>query len=527
MKIKIALAFIMAVQLFCFAPASVADIYNPKPADGDFILPMPDGAKIVFRPVFIGEGAKPFAFREFKIGDPGGGYKEYPTDVVIGGSFIKTGASGQKDWMYYIGKYEVTQAQYNAVMRPGTNKESQTPMTNLSWYDVQEFIKKYNVWLYANAKGKMPKHDNEYGFVTLPTEIEWEFAARGGSLVEQTVFDKKYPYKAPLSKYEWFAGPSSSHGKIKKIGKLLPNPLKIHDMLGNVNEMTASLYQIEYYQGRTGGFAARGGTSFHKQSKIRSSLRVEIPFFKSISGKVIPTKQPALGFRLAISSPIYAGRKSINALSAAWEDYRQTRPVPASPAVAALPASSRTSIQLADALRSLEILWNEIKDNHNVSRAAKSRVEILKTSFKDIESTVNRAERKFAFSWVKVISEKLFTMYYRDQKELPGKYGGMKIAKKIGNTVLAEQLKKQIEAKEKNIKEAWESYGETMKALEKIKEKYVNDAFDEYIDDLIRKIAPLQVKFTEKIVRKHYKEYMRTKRLNTSQWKRDLAQFEK
>ena len=47
------------------------------------------------------------------------------------------------------------------------------------------------------------------------------------------------------------------------VGGLAPNALSLHDMLGNVAEMTSGLYQVEYYQGRIGGFVARGGHYSH------------------------------------------------------------------------------------------------------------------------------------------------------------------------------------------------------------------------------------------------------------------------
>ncbi|MCP4130945.1 MAG: formylglycine-generating enzyme family protein, partial [bacterium] len=143
----------------------------------------------------------------------------------------------------------------------------------------------------------MPKNENAFGFLRLPTEVEWEFAARGGSVVDATHFDKKHPYPGPLTKYEWYEGPKSSHSKIKKIGILKPNDLKIHDMLGNVSEMTSSFYRVEYYQGRMGGFVSRGGNYFTSKNKIRSSMREEIPFYKNISGDINPARQKTLGLR--------------------------------------------------------------------------------------------------------------------------------------------------------------------------------------------------------------------------------------
>jgi len=520
------LLFCAFAPLFLFTSTGHADIYNPKPDKDDLVLPMPNGAKIAFRPVFIGEDDAPFALREFKVGDrTAGGFKEYPTKVVIGGGFVKNDPRGQPDWMYYIGKYEVTQAQYDAVMNPGAKSESQKPQTNISWFDVQEFIKKYNIWVFENAKAKLPKNENAFGFLRLPTEIEWEFAARGGSAVDPTAFDKKHPYPGALSKYEWFAGPSSSHGKIKNIGMLKPNPLKIYDMLGNVSEMTGSSYRIEYYQGRTGGFVSRGGDCYTSEQKIRSSLRSEIPYFKIKSGKMAEARQPVMGFRLVISAPIYTSRETSKKLAAAWENYRATRPTPAAPAVTALPVSSRTNLQLADALKSLEKLWDEIHDNPNVSPTAREQVGLLKASFGNVESIVKKAENDSAWAWVKVASETAYIIVTREIQELPGKRKALKIAQKLGKSGLADDIANQIKEKEKNIKMGLESYGLAFMQLEKFKKSVVNKGFVRYKNFLVRRNASDQIRLAETIVKTHYQHYSQTGRLNIEQWRRDLESF--
>ncbi len=523
----------LLLQLILFPSISTADIYNPKPHDDDLVLPMPGNAKIAFRPVFIGENDAPFALREFKVGDrAAGGFKEYPTKVVIGGGFIQKDSRGQPDWMYYIGKYEVTEAQYDAVMNPGASNDSQKPQTGVSWYDVQEFIKKYNLWLYANARSKLPKNENAFGFIRLPTEIEWEFAARGGSVVDASVFDKKHPYPERLSKYEWFAGQSSSHGKVKNIGLLKPNPLKIYDMLGNVSEMTGAAYRIEYYQGRTGGFVSRGGNCFTAENKVRSSLRSEIPYFKEIKKEIAATQQPVMGFRLAISSPIYTSRETSKKLAAAWEDYRATRPTPAAPAVTALPVSSRTNVQLADALRSLEKLWAEIHNNPNVSQTAKDQVGLLKASFGNVESVVKKAEKESAWAWVKVASETAFAIITRDMMELPSKYNALKTVKELKNPKLKKQIEKieqQIDDKKKNIDQGIDSYHLYLQQLEKIREEVVKKGFDTYIKflkDSNRNVSN-QIRFTEKIVKKHYEQYRQNKRFDEDKCYKDFVNFGK
>ncbi len=131
---------------------------------------------------------------------------------------------------YYIGKYEVTQAQWRAVMgnNPSKFKGDSLPVEQVSWDDVQEFLKK------LNAKSK-----NKY---RLPTEAEWEIAARGG------VKSKKYTYSGSntVTDVAWLG--TNSERKTHAVGTLKPNELGIYDMSGNVFEWCSDWYDANYYK---------------------------------------------------------------------------------------------------------------------------------------------------------------------------------------------------------------------------------------------------------------------------------------
>ena len=116
---------------------------------------------------------------------------------------------------YYIGKYEVTQAQWRAVMgnNPSKFKGDDLPIETVSWKDVQEFIGKLN-----QLTGKRYR---------LPTEAEWEFAARGGNQ------SKGYKYSGS-DNYVEVAWTDSK--KTYPVGQKKPNELGIYDMSGNVIE---------------------------------------------------------------------------------------------------------------------------------------------------------------------------------------------------------------------------------------------------------------------------------------------------
>ena len=119
---------------------------------------------------------------------------------------------------YYIGKYEVTQALWKAVMgkNPSLFKGDNLPVEQVSWDDCQEFISKLN-----RITGKMFR---------LPTEAEWEYAARGGNK------SRGYQYSGSNNTLDvaWFRDNSGSN--THAVGTKQPNELGIYDMSGNVDE---------------------------------------------------------------------------------------------------------------------------------------------------------------------------------------------------------------------------------------------------------------------------------------------------
>lgn len=165
------------------------DLWDPVPASdagrNELSLPMPCGGKMVFRR--IQTSAKgPLDDVKVSVGISSG--EAQPAVDSAGSSYIAGSFSPKtpKEGRYYwIGKYEVTQAQYDAVMTdgqkcPNGDMKLGVPAVKISWYDAMEFTRKYNRWLYENAPDKMPKEDGQPGFIRLPTGTEWEYAARGG-----------------------------------------------------------------------------------------------------------------------------------------------------------------------------------------------------------------------------------------------------------------------------------------------------------------------------------------------------------
>ncbi len=491
-------------------PTKSAD--NPKPAGGDISLPMPGGGEMVFRPVFLDVGDSVYAGREFKVGDrSAGGFREYPTVMVLGGSFLEQN-KGRMDWMYYLGKYEVTERQYHAVMTPGSENDKTEPISSIGWFDAQDFIHRYNLWLMRESPTSLPRLDDRPGFLRLPTEAEWEFAARGGAAVSESAFDRKHPYGRNLVKHEWFSGPKSSHDKIKKIGILDPNALGLHDMLGNVSEMTDDGYRIEYYQGRTGGMTVRGGNFRTPESQVRSSMRSEIELYRADGS---PGAQSETGFRLAIASPVFAGPQLANDLSAQWEEYRKTRPVLGTAAQSTAPTAARTSYSLDDALRSLERIETGLKAA-SLSEDTVAALGLLKASFGDVAAIIAQSERDSAAAWARMASYNAWFLR-GEQKKVPASERVLEISRQTGSTAdlsLYEQRHQNLLA---NIRDSTAQYALIMKELGKLTADRVREGFRLYEQYLIELGLAEQIKINGK-VREQYEEFERTKRLNMEEW---------
>jgi formylglycine-generating enzyme required for sulfatase activity len=125
---------------------------------------------------------------------------------------------------FQIGKYEVTQAQWKAIMgsNPSHFKGDELPVERVRWDDVQEFIRKLSA-----------KTGKQY---RLPTEAEWEFAARGGNKSGGTKYSGSYN----MDNVGWYD--KNSGRKTHPVGRKSPNELGIYDMSGNVWEWCSDWY---------------------------------------------------------------------------------------------------------------------------------------------------------------------------------------------------------------------------------------------------------------------------------------------
>ena len=238
------------------------EAYNPAPAEGDVVLPMPCGGAMAFRRVALpSTGVLDDVRVQFGDAQPELGFFSDRRYDVIAGAFGDPAVPGTR--YFLIGKYEVTRAQWAALSGdacPDPGMRQRVPQTEISWFDVIGFANRYSQWLLAHARDALPAESGTPGFLRLPTEDEWEYAARGGMAVSSENFlAARFPMPEGAADYIWYQGTGSAEGRLHPIGLLKPNPLGLYDILGNAAEMMLRIVPAEPARP-----AARPGRRLHR-----------------------------------------------------------------------------------------------------------------------------------------------------------------------------------------------------------------------------------------------------------------------
>ena len=307
--------------------AKLQDTYNPRPDPADIILPMPNGLSMVFKLVAVpATGALSSMPASLGIASAGQGRELYDSNYVTPLSAAFSAQDLPEKWLasipadkrqqyryYLIAKYEVSQLQWKAVMDASCDVSSITskdtcPVTSVSWYDALQYTEKYTDWLLHQHPESLPGSASNTavtGFLRLPTEAEWEYAALGGQNDVRPGKQQDFFTMDPSLSYDDYAvfyrdGTSHNASEAQPIGSRQPNPLGLYDTAGNAAEMTMDPFRFSMagaLLGSAGGFVRKGGSFQTGREEIMPGRREEAAPFQ----KKGVLKARDLGFRPVIS----------------------------------------------------------------------------------------------------------------------------------------------------------------------------------------------------------------------------------
>jgi hypothetical protein len=336
---------------------TLARAVNPNPDEMDITLPMPCGARLVLRHVCI---AAQGYFGDLRLdlgcsdcGREGLGFMEGRRKASVSGPFTiedlpeqwqlglykaARGGDGtcpdpneseQTGFYYFIAKYEISNLQWNVVMdavcpdtTAGLTAEDPRPKTDISWFEAVTFTERYTEWLLENAPAALPHFaGGRFGYIRLPTEAEWEYAARGGHMVTGQQLNREEFFPLGNRSFRDFAVFTDSMAakqpeRLAWIGSRCANPLGLYDTAGNAAEMLLDPFRFSLgfrLHGATGGFIAKGGSYRKRLAEIMPGRREEIPFFLD-NGAYRATD---LGFRVVLSA-IVTSRNRFDMLDQEW-----------------------------------------------------------------------------------------------------------------------------------------------------------------------------------------------------------------
>ncbi len=178
-------------------------------------------------------------------------------------------------------------------------------ISNASWFSAVEFTQRYTEWLGKEHTGLLTEELGGSVFIRLPTEAEWEYAARGGHVIKDIdiLNSRIFPIDDDLSAYVWHAGESSCDGQVRSAGLKQPNPIGLYDVLGNVEEIVFEPFRLNAggrLHGQAGGFITRGGSCLTPAVNITNSYRNEHDYFSG--PKRLANKPSKTGFRISIAA---------------------------------------------------------------------------------------------------------------------------------------------------------------------------------------------------------------------------------
>ena len=169
---------------------------------------------------------------------------------------------------FWMGRYEVTQAQWETVMgnNPASFKGANRPIESITWKDTQEFLRKLNA--HRNSRSLEDSGSLEF---RLPSEAQWEYAARAGSQTAYSFGDNE----SVLGEYAWYR--ANSGDETHPVGQKKPNDFGLYDLHGNVWEWCADTWFGNYVVAPNDG-SARGSLDDGKAKVVRGGSWGDVPY---------------------------------------------------------------------------------------------------------------------------------------------------------------------------------------------------------------------------------------------------------
>lgn len=323
-KVKLsAIACAAALGLLVSPASAQEDFFNPSADKDDITVLLPCDFKMVFRKIYTSHEHSKIKDASYSAGS---GQNPSPFAQNPNERHIQGGFYDKKGYYFLLSKYELMQGQYEALTLkegqkcPAMSRKLQLPAVNISYYDAQNAALNMSEFLQKNDQdfGLADKSLSKNVYARMPTDSEWEFAARGGIEVSEVEFDGNLPPlpdgEKTLADYAWFQGPQSANGKLQLPARLAPNPLKLYDMLGNVQEMVFDLFKATRtgrLHGQNGGLTVRGGSFMTPASQMSSASRTE----KALISGGKPVKAKDMGTRFALSMPVANSASEVRELN--------------------------------------------------------------------------------------------------------------------------------------------------------------------------------------------------------------------